>query len=152
MRHGTRCERHRLVRPPRPVTSDATRHGSRDTPPNRLPASTAVLDRVGLGADVKHDLQVRGSDALAAIILRLDAEERTELSESPAGPKRAREQQAALVRPTPRPESSDAMGHWYQQAPAMSDPPVRIRRTQFATVTNERHWGDSTLVVGMVES
>ena len=50
-------------------------------PPNRLPASTAVLDRIGLGANVKHDLQVRGSDALAAIILRLDEAERAELSE-----------------------------------------------------------------------
>ena len=52
-----------------------------NTPPNRLPASTAVLDRIGLGANVKHDLQVRGSDALAAIILRLDEAERAELSE-----------------------------------------------------------------------
>ena len=41
---------------------------------------------------------------------------------------------------------------WVPQAPALSDPPVRIRRTQFATLTNERHWGNSTLVVGMVES
>ena len=40
----------------------------------------AVHDRVGLGANVKHDLQVRGSDAVAAIILRLDEEERSELS------------------------------------------------------------------------
>ena len=56
-----------------------------DTPPNRLPASTAVLDRIGLGANVKHDLQVRGSDHLAAIILRLDAEERAELNGRPVG-------------------------------------------------------------------
>ena len=46
-----------------------------DTSPNRLPASTAVLDRIGLGANVKHDVEVKGSEALAAIILRLDAQE-----------------------------------------------------------------------------
>ena len=52
-----------------------------DTPPNRLPASTAVLDRIGLGANVKHNVELKGSEALAAIILRLDEEERAELNE-----------------------------------------------------------------------
>ena len=34
---------------------------------------------------MKHDLHVRGSDHLAAIILRLDAEERAELNGDPLG-------------------------------------------------------------------
>ena len=47
-----------------------------EVPPNRLPASTAVLDRIGLGANVKHDFEVKGSETLAALILKLDEEER----------------------------------------------------------------------------
>ena len=78
-----------------------------DTSPNRLPASTAVLDRIGLGANVKHDVEVKGSEALAAIILRLDAQERrNSLNQcAPAGQR-------------------------------VTHPPVPIRRTQLATDTS----------------
>ena len=79
MRHGTWLERQGMTReelmilaPKAVETIGDILEG--DAPPNRLPASTAVLDRIGLGADVKHDFEVKGSETLAALILKLDEE------------------------------------------------------------------------------
>ena len=81
MRHGTWLERQGMTReelmilaPKAVETIGDILEG--DAPPNRLPASTAVLDRIGLGADVKHDFEVKGSETLAALILKLDEEEK----------------------------------------------------------------------------
>ena len=46
-----------------------------DRQPNVSPTAFGVLDRIGLGPSSKQDVQVTGSERLAAMIAELDAEE-----------------------------------------------------------------------------